>query len=660
MSISRNDPCPCGSGKKYKKCCLIQGEVISLAEARGESLSREVWKKFGDFIARSASEERMAMGLTRFFAAPMTEADLDEAGEMAMDWVAFAYRDGESTFCEQFAASGRLLSDQEREVLRAWAHSSPGFFRVEEAGRTCRLRRLPDGKEYDLRAPGMSLQPGDLISGWLLPVLSTHIVGFAVQDVAPEALEPLMYLVKIEMELMRQQRPGATWDELFREHWPRLTDAFALAVAEGEDLLRVSPPAMLSVDCSDQEPEEDPPQWQEVERLIGQAGEIIDEWVGPLEVEGALRLWRSGARAIRPRIVKPNGWVAAVLYLYVREVHGEYVTQAEAADLWCVSPSTVGKYSRQLAEVLQLRPFDPRYVDPMDPLVRMHWHLHWLEALRNVRQPMPLSLDEQAMLARAMRAASRGSAQGRSEGPIGEAELLIDQAWDTSGSSRIRLAKEALRLWPDAADAYVLLGEAAQERGDLREAKRHYEAGVQAGERALGPQFFAEQVGHFYGILESRPYMRARASLAGCLWELGARVDAVAHYEELLRLNPDDNQGLRYLLAIGYLELGDDRQLGRLLAQYEDDDSAAIAFTRALLQYRQIGPGREADRLLAEAFSGNPHVPTYLLGEKRLPAGPPAFIGYGDDLEAVSYAWEFGDGWRGTKGALDWLRSRVR
>lgn len=21
--VGRNDPCPCGSGKKYKKCCLI-------------------------------------------------------------------------------------------------------------------------------------------------------------------------------------------------------------------------------------------------------------------------------------------------------------------------------------------------------------------------------------------------------------------------------------------------------------------------------------------------------------------------------------------------------------------------------------------------------------------------------------------------------------
>jgi len=23
-SVSRNDPCPCGSGKKYKKCCMLK------------------------------------------------------------------------------------------------------------------------------------------------------------------------------------------------------------------------------------------------------------------------------------------------------------------------------------------------------------------------------------------------------------------------------------------------------------------------------------------------------------------------------------------------------------------------------------------------------------------------------------------------------------
>ena len=24
MEVGRNDPCPCGSGKKYKKCCLLK------------------------------------------------------------------------------------------------------------------------------------------------------------------------------------------------------------------------------------------------------------------------------------------------------------------------------------------------------------------------------------------------------------------------------------------------------------------------------------------------------------------------------------------------------------------------------------------------------------------------------------------------------------
>ncbi|MEC4051728.1 SEC-C metal-binding domain-containing protein [Myroides odoratimimus] len=23
QKVNRNDPCPCGSGKKYKKCCLL-------------------------------------------------------------------------------------------------------------------------------------------------------------------------------------------------------------------------------------------------------------------------------------------------------------------------------------------------------------------------------------------------------------------------------------------------------------------------------------------------------------------------------------------------------------------------------------------------------------------------------------------------------------
>ena len=30
--IGRNDPCPCGSGKKYKKCCLLEAKPVRAAE----------------------------------------------------------------------------------------------------------------------------------------------------------------------------------------------------------------------------------------------------------------------------------------------------------------------------------------------------------------------------------------------------------------------------------------------------------------------------------------------------------------------------------------------------------------------------------------------------------------------------------------------------
>jgi hypothetical protein len=66
---------------------------------------------------------------------------------------------------------------------------------------------------------------------------------------------------------------------------------------------------------------------------------------------------------------------------------------------------------------------------------------------------------------------------------------------------------------------------------------------------ALGPRGFKEYAGHFWGFLETRPYMRARAGLAGTLLKLGDVDGALAHYRDMLKLNPNDDQGIRYVLA---------------------------------------------------------------------------------------------------------------
>lgn len=236
--------------------------------------------------------------------------------------------------------------------------------------------------------------------------------------------------------------------------------------------------------------------------------------------------------------------------------------------------------------------------------------------------------------------------------PLERAQDLIYEAFETESSrKRVQLAKKALKVSPDCADAYVLLAE--EDAGEL------YQKGIEAGERALGRETFEKEAGHFWGILETRPYMRARQGLAICLWELGERGEAIEHYQEMLDLNPGDNQGIRYELAGYLLDEEMDEELGELIERYEEDASAFWVYTRALWRFRKEGDTGEATAALKEAIETNPYVPLYLLGHKSLPGALPELIGFGDESEAVAYFARALTGWLRTPQALEWLRQNV-
>lgn len=67
MKIGRNDPCPCGSGKKYKNCCLRK-ETMSIAECFFLSLGRD--PKLPEIILNlTQCESRIRLIVKRFRAA---------------------------------------------------------------------------------------------------------------------------------------------------------------------------------------------------------------------------------------------------------------------------------------------------------------------------------------------------------------------------------------------------------------------------------------------------------------------------------------------------------------------------------------------------------------------------------------------------------------
>jgi tetratricopeptide (TPR) repeat protein len=242
--------------------------------------------------------------------------------------------------------------------------------------------------------------------------------------------------------------------------------------------------------------------------------------------------------------------------------------------------------------------------------------------------------------------------------PLEQAMEIIHEAEaEHSLKRRVALARKALEVSPDCAEAYNLL---AESETDPRRRLKLFEQGVTAGERAIGTANFEEWKEMFWGVVETRPYMRALQGVAVLSWLLGDRARAIDIYRRMLALNPNDNQGVRYSLSNCLLEENTPQareELSELFKQYPDDSLANWTYSRALLHFQEAGHATvKSDHALKKGLEANRHVPDFLLGKRRLPRESPAYMSPGDENEAVEYVSSASLAWEQTVGALEWLR----
>lgn len=229
-----------------------------------------------------------------------------------------------------------------------------------------------------------------------------------------------------------------------------------------------------------------------------------------------------------------------------------------------------------------------------------------------------------------------------------EAQEWADLAMEAYGRERVVLARRALARWPDCADAYGVLADAAP---DAEEACALYRRGLAAAERTVGTDGLAAAPQQGWHL---------RFGLAQTLASMGRKDEAIEHYQALLRLNPDDTQGVRYVCLIALLAAGRDVEAGALLARYPDDADTLWCYGAALWAYRQEGDGRAARERLRVALRRNRRVPPYLTGARDWEGGLPDSYAAGSEEEAAICAAELEEAWHATAGSEDWLRRRAR
>lgn len=242
------------------------------------------------------------------------------------------------------------------------------------------------------------------------------------------------------------------------------------------------------------------------------------------------------------------------------------------------------------------------------------------------------------------------------------AQDLMWDAMDLVGRDNDRvlgLCREALDLYPDCVDALALL---ANLECDL--AKDYVDAmrmAVEAGRRDLGSAYFKEERGYFWGLIETRPFMRAMGQLVQALLEWGTIIcidEAIELQQEMLELNPNDNQGVRYHLVACYLQRKRYDDAASLLKQYEDDSMAVWCWAR-VLHAHVTGDINGAMSCLVDARGHNPFVELYLSGQKRRPRTRPGYYSFGDDTEAVVCANTLWEAWKKHPKSKQWLKVQV-
>lgn len=240
--------------------------------------------------------------------------------------------------------------------------------------------------------------------------------------------------------------------------------------------------------------------------------------------------------------------------------------------------------------------------------------------------------------------------------PLEKAQELAYRAFDASGRMRIKLARQALAVSPDCADAYGILAERSNNPDKIR---KLLDQGVRAGERAI------ESMGIKEGEIEwadvrCRPYLRIRFAFAVSLSGFGEVGAAIGHLEELLRLDKDDRQGVRYRLLRHLLEEGRNEAASALADRFQQDESPMWIYARALLGFRAEGETPQTNELADRAMKANPFVWKFLAGTQKLSGDFPDDVSRGSRGEAIAIAEDLVDSWEETPGACEWIRARGR
>jgi len=232
MPTGRNDPCPCGSGKKYKKCCLAKDEAARADAAGKESLmgppdstENKLRYRIRDFsVAWDSRGENLRQAFKEWEGEEKAGQEYDQKSFAGlMDYFIHDYTapGGNKPIIELFHEREALnIPKEERAILEDWLDNRRSFYEVqsvrpEEGGD---LKDLFTGCEFQVYDKSLSrkMLKWDVVWLRLLPQGGRWFVtgtGIPVRRALKEALKDRMESMFHDYQTAY---PRASWERFLK------------------------------------------------------------------------------------------------------------------------------------------------------------------------------------------------------------------------------------------------------------------------------------------------------------------------------------------------------------------------------------------------------------------------------------------------------------
>jgi len=182
-----------------------------------------------------------------------------------------------------------------------------------------------------------------------------------------------------------------------------------------------------------------------------------------------------------------------------------------------------------------------------------------------------------------------------------QAQLLCYKAYEAETEElRVQLTNEAAAIHPDLADVQLLLAEQSTQKV---EQENHYLKAILAALKVA--DLSIEQA--WQNVL-NRPYLRALFSYGAWLMTEKRYKESVEHLQHILEVNPQDHQGVRWLMAAAYAHLELHEEADSVLNEMDSEDHQAIFYYMNMAIDRNEGDLAITSVDLAHGENLNKHV----------------------------------------------------